>query len=114
MASATEIINVICKPLGADPDLATYLEMASAVLSPAFFGVNYNRAVALKASHMYSLNNSPARSMGEAGAISQKSEGDISISFANASSGNDSENLTHYGQELQKLIKNSGIGMRIV
>ena len=114
MASATEIINVICPNLASDPNLSVYLEMATAELSPAFFGATYERAVALKASHTYSLNNSPARSMGEAGAISSKSEGDISISFANSATGNNSDNLTHYGQELQRLVANSGFGMRIV
>lgn len=58
--------------------------------------------------HLYTVDNNQ-NSLGGAGSIANKSEGDSSISFANIVNGNEDSflQMTGYGKELLNLIKST-------
>lgn len=83
--------------------------MSEGQTSRCFYGANADRAVALRAAHMLSLDKSVLRTNGETGAISSKKEGDLSIGFvAGAGQGINDLDQTHYGKQLKGLRKGSG------
>jgi len=104
MLTPSQIVQAICPPLYASPIRDTFLELASEDLSSGYFGTNYNKAVALKASHIFTLAQ---RTLGEAGTVASKGEGGLSMSFQNArmASNNDDLDQTHYGKQLRNLAR---------
>lgn len=103
--SVNQIISTICKGLMADAALDNYIQMATEQTSSTYFGVNRNRAIALRAAHMWTLDKNSNRTNGEAGAIQTKTEGRLSLSFAVSSNSEDDLSQTHYGRQLKSLMK---------
>ena len=111
--SVNQIISAICSGLAADSTLDSYIEMAMEQTSTTFFGANRNRAIALRAAHMWTLDRNSNRTNGEAGAIQSKTEGKLSLSFAVSSNNDDDLSQTHYGRQLKSLLK-SKPSMRVI
>jgi len=105
MSSPAEIISVICAPLYADANRDAVISMAETMVSRAYFGVYGDQAVALRASHMYTLSK---RSLGESGSVSSKAEGKLSLSFNSGNMGSDDLAQTHYGVQLKSLMNMAG------
>ena len=90
-----------------DPDQSGYIQLATEKTSACFFGSQKNEAIALRAAHIMSLVKT--RPAGEAGPISMKREGELAISFDNASDINDDDlNQTSFGRQLKALTTASG------
>lgn len=102
--TVNEILEAINPGLYSDVNRDTYIELATNQTDRCFFGVNYNMAIALRASHMYILANRPN---GETGQISSKKEGDLSVGFSTSKSSGASDDLsqTNHGMQLLTLIK---------
>lgn len=73
------------------------------------FGSARNHAVALLAAHMLTIGNRA----GNAGAVSQAKEGDLSLSYAVNQYTDDALDGTSYGQELKRLRKTYIFGPRM-
>lgn len=101
--TVNEILQAINPNLYNDANRDIYIELATNQTDRCYFGVNYNLAIALRASHMYVLANRPN---GETGQINSKKEGDLSVSFSAGKSSEASDDLsqTNYGMQLQTLI----------
>lgn len=100
------IILAICPKLALATEVQPiFIELAQNVTSADYFKGNYNMAVALRASHMYTLSQ---RNLGEGGAITNKSEGKLSIGFSSSKAEitamDDDLNQTGYGRQLKALI----------
>jgi hypothetical protein len=116
--TATEIITAYCLACAADAGLAVYLQMAENTISTGFFQGrvdNSQLAIALKALHIWTLAQ---RTLGEAGMVSGKGEGQLNLSFVSTalSKGIDNANLrqTGWGMQLLDLIKQQGPAARSV
>lgn len=107
MLSTTDILKALCPSLYADGERDIFIQIATEELSSGFFGTSYSRAVALKAAHVFILSQ---RTLGESGTVSNKSEGGLSIGYANAKqiSSNDDLDQTHYGKQLINLVRQRG------
>lgn len=109
--SVSNILSVIAPQYNSTAGRDTFIQMAENLTNRCWYGVNADLAVALRSAHMMALNTASLRLNGEAGAISSKKEGDLSIAFQNVSSGfNDSDlSQTHYGRQLIGLVKTGGM-----
>jgi len=108
--SASAILSVIAPQFDDVSGRDEYLSMAENQTNRCWYGVNADRAVALRAAHMMALDKSLARTNGETGAISSKKEGDLAIGFvAGAGKGIFDLDQTHYGKQLQGLSAGSGM-----
>ena len=107
--SASSVLSVIAPQFDSVSGRSEYLSMAEGQTNRCFYGTNADRAVALRAAHMMSLDKSLLRTNGETGAISSKKEGDLAIGFATGMN-QDSGDLdqTHYGKQLKGLANGSG------
>lgn len=85
-----------------------YIELATDMTSVSYFGTKKNYAIALRAMHNYIIDRD--RPAGEAGLITGKSEGNLSVRYWNkVEKGRYSDlQMTHYGQRLLALMKASG------
>lgn len=97
-------IQIKCPNLFADTNLNTWIEGAVLHIDPECYGDKYNLAVALRASHDYTISqNQQGSGSGSSGSITSKREGDQAVTFANNASnisGDDYLKLTNYGLEL--------------
>lgn len=85
--------------------VSVWLEMAGFRVSRDYFGDAFLYALALMAQHIATIET---RSIdgGDAGRITAKREGDLSVSFAGASSTDDGDlSATSYGQAYLSLLK---------
>jgi hypothetical protein len=105
-----EIIELICPKLYSDSNRDKWIALAETRTSRCFFGANYNQAIALRASHGYSLSR---RNAGEAGSISSRKMGPVSVSF-NTGTITGALSMTTYGRELQGLVKSAGPGISVI
>lgn len=114
MASVNSIIAALAPDLATDANKNTFVEIATERTSQAFFCDNYNLAIALRACHMWAL--SQYRIHGEAGAISEKKEGQLSMGFQNTGkvSGAGDLDQTHFGKQLKALIRSSDAGITVL
>ena len=101
MSSPEMIIATICPSLAGSPSLSAYVGMAAEMTSQDFFGPLYAQAVALRASHMFTLDS---RMSGAAGSIAGLQEGKLSIRYQASSDGSDL-GQTQYGLRLRSIIK---------
>lgn len=91
------------------PDLAknlrvdVWLELADVQVNSDVFGAAYPHALALMAQHIGCLENRGAD--GNSGAVTSVREGDLSVSYAQASGGDSYWNSTSYGQQYQALLR---------
>ena len=82
-----------------------YINLARLRVNACLFGDKTNMAIAYMAAHLIAVSNDPAREKGEAGNITSKKEGDLSVTFGNFNTdGNSDLNLTSYGQSFQGMI----------
>lgn len=96
----------------------SYLDMAEEATAPAsaagWDSAGRAMAVALRAAHMYCLDQDVSRSGGAAGAVTSKREGDLAVTFSKdsqATSDSDADlDQTNYGRRLKRLIKTSFVG----
>ena len=101
------LIQMACSGLAADPNVNNYVTDAQGRTSQAWFGDNYNKAVALRACHEWTLDQT--RPLGETGAIVSKHEGGQALAFSKGASANpDDLEQTVYGVRLKGLRKASG------
>lgn len=113
--TATQRFDVICPEFKTHVDKAAYLEMSEELTSAAstsgWDATRRAQAVALRAAHMMTLNLSPERVGGAGGPITQKREGELSLSFgsgnSSSSAGGDDLGQTSYGKQLRALIAGS-------
>jgi hypothetical protein len=104
-----DYIEASCPALFASPLIDIYLELATDRTSQEFFGPNlYNYAVALRAMHLYTV--AATRKRGEAGFITDRTEGRLSVRYLHNMSKSSRNDLmmTSYGQELHSLIRARG------
>ena len=103
-----EILTAICPDIitGGISDL--YIDIAAEETSSAFFGKFYSYAIALRAAHIFTLDDT--RSDGSAGLITAKQEGRLQMSFLhNMTRASKSDlGMTSYGNRLQSLIRSLG------
>jgi hypothetical protein len=105
--SVLEIIQVKCPGLYSDAGRGIYIELAGDRISSCYFGRNKNLAIALQACHDYTMDQRG----GDAGTVSAKREGDLSVSYSvSGSAGGDDLSQTSYGMALKRLIKQSNGG----
>jgi hypothetical protein len=90
MLTANNIIDVRAPAL-VDPARAVYIEMARLNTSNTAFGNHYEQAVALRAMHIWSVDQQNKATAGSGGVIGQhgavsESEGELSRAWGSASS----------------------------
>ena len=112
--TASQRFDIICPEFKDHADKSAYLEMAAEMTSAAsacgWNDAKRTQAVALRAAHLMTLNLSPERAGGSGGPITQKREGELSLSFGWSSSASRSIGdleQTSYGLQLQALISGS-------
>jgi hypothetical protein len=110
--SPRQIIAAICPELSGSPSLPVYLEMAVEVTDKGFYGSMYNRAVALRACHEFTVagggnaTEKTVMNMGGGAPVASMSEGGLSIAFAQGAAADTSAlGSTKYGKMLLDLIK---------
>jgi hypothetical protein len=123
--SVTQIIDTIASQYTGDSRLTNMITIATQRTSEEAFGENYNYAIALRTAHMLTLADMNSGGVssglgGAVGAITQKSEGNTSISFGSNSSltGTSGKKagdlaLTRYGLELLGLIAGNIVGISV-
>lgn len=90
--------------LVADSRCETWIAMAQFRVGRCYFGAAFPYALALMASHIGAIEG--RGSDGDAGRIASKKEGDISVSYASGSSGDDGDlSSTSWGQQYLALLK---------
>jgi hypothetical protein len=102
-------IESMCPRLFADPVMDVYLELATDRTDATFFGANlYNYAIALRAMHDYTID--VTRRRGEAGFVTDRTEGRLSVRYLHNMSRTSRNDLmmTSYGQKLHSLIRARG------
>lgn len=105
----TEYIENMCPRLFASPAMDMYIELATDRTNFAYFGDNlYNYAIALRAMHDYTID--ATRPRGEAGFITDRTEGRLTLRFLHNMSKASRNDLlmTSYGQKLHALIRSRG------
>ena len=116
MASSIEqILDVIAPKFKDNVNKQTYIDLAKNRTSTCY-GESYNEAVALRSAHMLTLDTNALALADGGGPISQKREGDLSISFAvNNSKDSDSDlSQTMYGRRLLGLRKGKIIPISVI
>jgi hypothetical protein len=104
-STVADILNAIAPTFNASPNAATFLDMAYQQTDAGYFGANYSMAVAYRAAHMFAMSS---RGSNEAGMLTGKHMGPVSVSFQAAGGGSNSDlELTTYGKSLLDLIKSS-------
>ena len=104
--SASAILDMIAPQFASDPNKAEFITLATNRTNENYYGTtNFSLAVAYLAAHMMTL----ADTNREAGSVTSKREGDLSISFAAVQDKSGGAlSLTKYGRQLQQLRKESG------
>lgn len=116
MSTASSIFDKIAPQYITDPDKADFIALSRGQISTCFYGTNTELAVALRAAHMMvtrDIEKAKYDSGGAGGEIASKREGDLSVSYHKAESGNSSVKdlyllLSSYGKQLAELRAGSG------
>lgn len=98
-------ITALCPLLAASDAMDIYVELATDMTSADYFGAKYtNYAIALRAMHNFAVDRE--RPFGEAGLVTAKTEGRVSIHYWNQVPEHSSSDLhmTSYGKRLWALI----------
>lgn len=110
--SAAEYLQLICPALYSDSSRSQWIAMAGEELSSCFFGSSYQKAIALYAAHQFTLAHRPS---GDAGVITSKKEGGLSVSYdVPDMEGGQALELTHYGLQLRQLRKSRHAGVSVI
>lgn len=104
MADVQVLIDTICPRLSVSTASDIYIELATDQTSASYFGKYYNYAIALLASHIFTMDVS--RPTGDSGMITSKTEGRTSVSYWNATNikSNSDLHMTSYGKRYLSLI----------
>lgn len=105
-----EYIEVICPLLAADAGIDVYIAMASGMTSSAFFGDQWELAIALLASHYWFLAD---KRKGQAGVETFKMEGRLSVSTGGVGVLRDSLDLSNYGMQYKTIRQSRMAGVSI-
>lgn len=105
-ATTVQIIQARCSGLYNDSNRSLYIELAQDLTDSWFFGDYYNHAVALRAAHMWTLDNRD--SGGAAGSVTSKKEGDLSVGYSVGKASDEDLGQTSYGRQLLNLMKSAG------
>lgn len=123
--SVAQIIDTIAPQYSSDSGLANTIIIATQRTSQSAFGDNYNYAISLRVAHMLTLRDMNSSGVssglgGAVGAVTDKREGNTSISFGSISSltGTTGKKagdlaLTRYGLELLGLIAGNIVGFSV-
>lgn len=110
--TAEQRLDALLPGYASEPSKAVYLEMAeertAAVSVEGWNEAKRSQAVALRAAHMMTLALEPVRAGGAGGPVTQKREGDLSVSFGGSSSASrsfDDLEQTSFGLQLKGLIR---------
>lgn len=106
--TASAIFDIIASQYATDPNKTDYITWARDMTSTCWYGDNTERAIALRAAHMLTLDKR-AQDNGGGGEIASKREGDLAISYHKGNTDDNSDlALTPYGRQLAGLRKASG------
>ena len=111
MPAITDYIAAACPALAASASLNVYIADAQNRTNQAAFGVNYAKAVALRAMHEFTLDQRATRGFdAPGGAVSSLREGGSSVSFATDKGHQLDVDLeqTSFGKRLRALIRSLG------
>jgi len=123
--STTQIIDIIAPQYSSDASLTNTITLATQRTSEEAFGDNYYYAIALRTAHILTMRDMNSGGVGSGlggavGAITQKSEGNTSISFGaiagitgTTGSKTGDLGLTRYGIELLGLIAGNICGFSV-
>ena len=103
--TAVEIIEVIYPALYNATARDSYIALARDETSASFYGINYEKAVALLASHNYFLNIGNG---GNAGVVTYKMSGRMAISYGGVGVIREDLELSGFGRQLLGLMRKSG------
>lgn len=109
--SALQYLTLRAPSLATNANVELYIAAAREDLNPCYFGASIEKAVALLAAHTMTLSLDPMRAGGAGGAVTSKSEGQLSISFGAGSAGGSDWGQTSYGMELTRLMSMGGPAM---
>jgi len=107
--SVHTILEAIAPVVATSASVDTFIHLALSGVNPSHFGEQYTYAVALRTAHIGSL--ALRSSIGDAGAVSSKKEGDLSISFNTNSGGDAYWSQTSYGLGYLDLVKSTNVAL---
>jgi hypothetical protein len=111
MPAVTDYITAQCPGLAGSPSISVYIADATNRTNQAWFGVNYAKAVALRAMHEYTLDQ---RNLGAGGEVASLREGGASLVYSTSKGKNEDDlSQTSFGKRLIALIRNSGAGASV-
>jgi hypothetical protein len=105
-----QILTVIYNKLAIDPNVQTYIDLATMQTSRNFYGVNYSLAIALLAAHTYFLSVERA---GKSGVVTYQGAGRLLESTGGLGVIRNDLELSNFGMQLIRLRKASGIAATI-
>ena len=103
MSTALQYLASIAPTYASRADVEVFIDMARTEMSQAYFGTQYEIALAYLTAHKMALFTTASRSGGTAGAVSSKSEGSLSISFGSVGNSANSLNQTSFGAEYNRI-----------
>ena len=113
--SASSNLSLIAPQYDANTNRAGMLELAALRVNTTWFGAKYDLAVAYVAAHMLALNDPLFRPSGEAGAVTSKKEGDLSINYSSGgSASSDDYDQTSFGKQFEQLSKECDLAINII
>lgn len=102
--TAIEIVQAIYPTLYSDPSRDTFIALARDETSATFYGINYEKAVALLASHNYFVS---VGNEGNAGVITYKMSGRLAVSYGGVGVIREYLELSGFGRQLLSLMRKS-------
>lgn len=113
--SISEILSAIAPQFNSDTKKDIHIDLAKRRTSLTAFDTDkYQYAVALRAAHTLTLTKLEQDFPNASGAITQRSEGDQSISFYKGKEEDEYLSLTTYGKDLLGLIKGTILPLDLV
>jgi hypothetical protein len=113
MPAVTDYITAKLSALASSASLSLYIADATNRTDQAFYGANYNLAIALRAMHEFVLDQ---RNLGAGGPIMGMREGGASISYAPGKGHQNDVDLdqTSFGKRLRGLRRASGPAVSVL
>ena len=108
MMTASQIMSIRAPQFDASPYKGDYITMARKRVAQAWFGANYEQAVAMMAAHMMTVDSDAGQSGSSGAFVTSKREGDLAITYASPNSGGGAGSAlgsTNYGREFLELQK---------
>jgi hypothetical protein len=102
MATPVQILAVICPAMLATDNYQAYIDMATSETALEFFGAQYEKAIALRAAHSWTLNTKRGS---QSGVVTYRMEGRLAESYGGIGVVRHELELTNYGLQLRELMK---------